>query len=54
MAIAGGIVTVVIALSILLGNIAYNLTGQIELQVAVIGAVVLVMSFLSYRIFKNA
>lgn len=54
MAIAGGIVIVTVALSILLGDITYNMTRQIELQVAVVGTVVLVMAFLSYRIFKNA
>lgn len=53
LAVAGGIVIITVALSVLLGNITYGLTRSMELQVAAIGAVILVMAFLSYRIFND-
>ena len=48
-----GIAVVTIALGILLGNEIYQMTGKIELQIAAIGCIVLVFSYLAWRILRH-
>lgn len=53
MAMAAGIVIVAIALSIFLGNLTYQLTHSLELAAAVIGILVVVFGYLSYKILGD-
>lgn len=48
-----GIILVSVALIVLVSGIAYNLTSSLEIQVAVIGCIVLVFGFLAYKIFAD-
>jgi len=52
-AIAFGIILVSASLIILLASATYNLTNSLELPIAVIGCIVLVFGYLSWRIFGD-
>ena len=52
-AVAVGIAVIVVALGFLLGDATYQLTRKTELVVAVIGCIVLMFAYVSWRIFKN-
>ncbi len=53
MIMAGGMVVVAVALSILLGDVTHQLTGRMEIGVAVVGCVVMSFAYLSWKILRD-